>query len=610
MKRKSSTIKNLSSLLGKNKWIYLISSILFIGVIFFRVLEPKVFEWTINSLVLHASNKNLGINEILRFPISSIELFTWDSFFLILIYYSILYLIVTLLRSFMVFTANVLNARSTEDSLAKLRDRIFNHLQKISVYHYIHHSKGEMIQRSTNDIEVVKSFVQGNIVEVIRIGFMVFFSLIMIFQISPILTIISVCLMPIVVIMSLRFYTIEKRTWEFHEIESDKLNTLIQENIQGIRTIKAYALEDESLQSFHKQNEARLSTGLKHNKLHATYWPLMNLIVFVQIVITNLSCIWLASKSHINIGEVFSIGLYANMMLWPIRQVSHIISNFSMASVALSRIEELLSIPIESSFEEGLKPEKIEGKIEFRNVSFQYPGQQKNALTNVSFIIHAGEKSAIIGPTGSGKSTILKLIIRLYDVSEGEIYLDNRNIKEYSKKYLREKIGVALQNSILFSASIKENLKAFKNNANTENMKDVMELACIDKILGTDEKGFEHIIGEKGINLSGGQKQRMAIARLLIKPSDIYILDDVTSYIDELNEQKILQSFQKMMEDKTCLIISHKLSTIIFADKIIVLQQGRVIQQGDQKWLAKEKGYFNIIYTLQTEKANEPALSI
>lgn len=573
---------------------------MFIVVIFLRALEPKVFQWLTDALVQMKNSPGSIVKHVINIPFLELVTRNINPLISALLYFSLLYILITFARSIIVFGANSLNAVSTEEALRNLRDKLFSHLQKIAIHHYIHHSKGEIIQRSTNDLEVVKSFVQNNIVELIRIFFQVVFSFIIICKINVLITLISLCLMPFVVYLSFRFYKKEKKIWEKHEAESDLLNNIIQENIQGIRTIKAYARESLAIEEFETQNTRRLDAGIKHIELHSLYHPAMDLLVFLQIVISNLSAIYLTSKGILTIGELLGIGIIVNMMLWPLHQLGSILANFSMAMVALQRINELLLVPVEDDIVAD-DSYTIKGDIEFRNISFSYPGQECLTLKNVSFKIHAGEKVAIIGPTGSGKSTIGKLLLRLYEPSEGTILLDNRELKSYSKAYLRKHLGVALQNSILFSASIKENMFSVNPSATNPMLFETMEMACISGLLDNSEEGFNKMIGEKGINLSGGQKQRMALARLILKKPDLYILDDITSYIDEMNEQTILLSLKKIMTDRTCIIISHKLSSILFADKIIALNYGCVEQIGTQESLNHINGYFNVIFNLQTE---------
>ena len=584
--------------------MYLLSSLLFIGVIFCRTLEPKVFQWLTDNLVQFGKNHDASVLARLH-QLSFLNFITnhFQPLVIILFYFAALYVLVTLVRSLTVFTANAINAKSTETALKRLRDKLFSHLQSISLSHYVSHSKGEIIQRCTNDLEVLKDFVQNNIVEVIRLLFMVVFSLIMLCNINVAFALVSMCLMPIVVILSFRFYHREKEIWEYHESESDKLNTIIQENIQGIRTIKAFAKEDKAIEQFEAQNQRRLEAGIKHITLHSLYWPAMNFVIFAQIVVSNLFGIYCASKGIMTLGELLGAGLFINMMLWPLKQVSNVIAKFTMAMVAIERIDELLSIPEEEGMFKKDMFDTINGEIEFRNVSFSYPGKSALALKNVSFHIKPGEKVAIIGATGSGKSTIVKLLLRFYEPTEGSILLDGRNISLYSKQFLRHNLGVALQNSILFSASIKENLKSVKTDASTRMLTNVMEMARIDDLLQKTDQGIDCMIGEKGVNLSGGQKQRLALARLILKSPDMFILDDVTSYIDEINEQAILGSLSELMSNKTTIVISHKLSSIVFAERVIVLNHGIVEQIGDRENLAEAEGYFNIIYHLQTEKS-------
>jgi len=270
-----------------------------------------------------------------------------------------------------------------------------------------------------------------------------------------------------------------------------------------------------------------------------------------------------------------------------------------MAMVASKRIKELLDIPLEEEHKTDFRIQELKGEIEFKNVSFNYPGEPVYALKNVSFQIHAGERVAIIGPTGSGKSTIIKLLLRLYEPTSGIITLDGLLLTCYPKQFLRNRLGVALQNSVLFSATIEENLKMVQSSATESMMLDAMKKASIENILHKMKPGLKNRIGEKGVNLSGGQKQRMAIARLILKNPDVYMLDDVTSSIDELNEQAIYKEMRGMLGKKTCITISHKLLSIVFAEKVIVLNRGRIDQIGNQHTLATVEGYFNFICNLQ-----------
>jgi ATP-binding cassette, subfamily B, bacterial len=594
MDRKLSSLQVLMQVLGRNKWAYLASSVLFIGVMFMRSLEPKVFQWLTDSLLENSlyQGRGGGFLESLVNKIGSIEG--------TLVFFGLMYVAIALVRGTGAFLAHYINALSTENAMERLRNRLFAHLQSIPMYQYVIHSKGEIVQRSTNDLEVAKGFIQNNFVEVVRIFSMLFFSTAMVASISLWATFISLVLMPIVVVMSLAFYKRQRLVWERHERQSDALNNLIQENIQGIRTTKAFGMGHAAIESFEKRNRMKLETGISHFRLHSYYWPAMNLVVFLQIVVSNLACIYMASIGMLSIGEMLAVGLFVNMMLWPFRKLSEILSNFTMAMVALERIGELLALEPEDTGG-GIQPESISGSIVFDKVGFKYPGQHSWAIYDISFSLAPGERLALVGPSGSGKTTVLLLLMGMYKPTEGNIYIDSKPVSSYSTHTLRTKIGMALQSSIMFSDSVLGNMLSVSPEASEQAVYSCMKAAQIDSIAGGSHAGLAKMIGEKGVNLSGGQKQRMAIARLLLKNPDVIVLDDSTSYIDEGNEAALLKELDKFASGKTCIFVSHKLSALRFCGKVAALDSGRLLQYGLHDMLLQQPGYCRTMYQLQTD---------
>ncbi len=601
--RKSESLQLFMNVLAHNKWSYLFSSFMFVLVIFFRTLEPKIFQ-LLTDVTISISNQGLEASQDV-FSFQFIRFFTpffSHEIYASLFFFALLYILVTCARSTLVFLAHILNSKSTEKMLSNLRDKLFSHLQQIPIHYFVDHSKGSIIQRSSNDLEVIKIFFQNNFVESVRIVFLVLFSLGIMMQISVMATFVSICLMPLVVYLSIRFSQEEKKIWEEHEKESDRLNTLIQENIQGIRTTKAYAAEKPAIRQFEEQNQRKLQAGLKHNHIHSSYWPVMNLVVFTQIVLSNIFTIYLTSKGLLSVGELLGIGIYVNMMLWPLRRVSSIISNYTMSMVALRRINELMQIPKEENKQLPFihSKQRLIGDIQLENVSFRYPNQQEYALKNINLSIPGGKTVALIGPTGAGKSTLYKLLLRLYEPETGSIWLDGQPLAHYPRNFLRTRCGFTLQNSILFSDTIKENMRTFSPEASQLKIQEAFRLASISELSDTNNNWMEKMIGEKGVNLSGGQKQRMALARVFLNDKDMYLFDDVTSYIDEINERTIWQSVREKVKGKTCLIVSHKVSAISFADHIIVLDKGHILAQGSPDELARKEGYYKTIIELQS----------
>lgn len=592
-------MKFLLKMLGKNKWMYLFSSFLFILAIFFRTLEPRVFQWLTDDVIHFKRFNDTILAPTINIPLFSKIITKHITLSTLLLYYAFIYFAITVVRAILVFIANIINSSSTENSLYNLRNRIFDHVQNLSYQNTAGYSRGEIIQRSTNDLEVIKDFIQNNITELVRTIFLFVFSFIMIYRIYPLFAFICICLSPVSVFVSILYYKKESQVWNEREGESDKLNSVIQENIHGIRTIKAFGKERKAINDFEIQNQIKLNVDIRHIKLHSFFWPVLYFINFAQIVISIIAGVYLASNGHMTLGGLMGGYIYINLMSQPLKNVSELLSKFSMAMVASLRIKEIINIPREEETESEIKSFELKGDIVFKDVSFCYPGETKYALKNVSFHIQQGEKVAVIGPTGSGKSTIVKLILRLYEPATGKIYLDGKDITTYPKKHLRSRLGVALQNSVLFSATIEENLKTVKPGAEEGMLIDAMKKASIESLLHKTKYGLKNMIGEKGVNLSGGQKQRMALARLILKDPDIFILDDITSSIDELNEQAIYKELKDVLGKKTCITISHKLLSIVFAHKVIVLNNGSVVQIGNQHTLATTEGYFNFICNLQ-----------
>ena len=419
-------------------------------------------------------------------------------------------------------------------------------------------------------------------------------------------TLAFVSLLPLPILAISIYYisdTIFKKSTKVQEQLSD-ITAHSQEAFSGIRVLKAYGREVHSVNEFEKKSTEYKTRNMKLVKIEALFQPfvagLIGLSVILTIYVGGLELI----KGAISFGTIATFLLFINRLTWPIASLGWVTSLIQRASSSQARINEFLdSKPEIVSTSTDVKP--INGDIEFRNVSFTYPDSGINALKNVSFSINHGETLAIIGRTGSGKSTIANLICRLYDTKEGEILIDNKDIKEHNMESLRSKIGYAPQEVFLFSDSINHNI-AFSLDLNKQNDKTIQnaakDAAIYSNIIAFPEK-FETIVGERGITLSGGQKQRISIARAIIKKPQILLFDDCLSAVDTETEEEILNNLKETMANKTTLLISHRISTVKNADKIIVLDKGEIIEQGSHKQLIDKHGtYFELNNMQQLEK--------
>tara|TARA_B110000495_G_C23032100_1_gene615026 strand:+ start:132 stop:1946 length:1815 start_codon:yes stop_codon:yes gene_type:complete len=595
-------LKILYKLLINWKGQFFASSILLVFGMFFRTLEPLVFQVLIDTFIpFLKSNGTQGTFETgffsnaIQFFLPSIE--DKHSAGVYLISLGALYFGISAIKGAIVFSAKTVNAAATEHSIKALRDKIFEHIQKLPLQFFSDSKTGELTQRATGDIDTVRNFVSTQLVEVIRLSAVFIFSFLMIYTENKFFALVSISLVPITAIASFLFFQKEQKIWRLHEDESDKLNNATQENLSGIRVVQAFANEEHEIEKFEKQNHAKLTIALRHARLHTIYWPISDMIVNAQIFLSVLVGAWLTINGSISIGQLMAFYTYVMMVAFPLRQVSRLLSQMGMALVAVERINEVFHAAEEDLSGIELK-EKLKGKIEFKNVSFKYKDTEKLVINKLSFIINPGETIAILGPTGSGKSTLMKLLLRFYEPTEGEIFIDDIPLSNISKTSVRGKIGIVLQKAFLFSDTIGNNISYTQRTK--INILETANISGLTNIESTFVNGMDTVVGEKGASLSGGQKQRVALARTLLSDPDILILDDVTSAVDTVTEKEILGNLKKIASERTTLNITHRLSSLSFADKIIILEEGKLTGFGVSDSLIQSNNYFNKVMKIQS----------
>ena len=595
-------LRRLFGVLGHWKWHYVMSSFLMILALFARSLEPKILQIAVDNVITFFSSDGaegqFGDDAISQFFYRILPEISVENTGRVLLVLGGIYLLISVLRGGFLLAAHALKASSTEKAIKRLRDRLFAHIQKLPLSYFTTISKGELIQRSIGDIQTVRRFILGQVVELIRMLAIFLFSFYMMYIIDPRYALISVVFGPVLVISSFLFFRKESKVWREHEAEADKLNTIVQENLNGIRTVQAFANEDFEIARFGVQNDRKMNIGLKQVLLHTLYWPGSDFVVNLQTTLSIVAGGYFAVSQAITIGELLAFYSYIMMVSWPMRQVGRVLSQMGMALVAVERIYEVLLA--EEEVQDGrVLGDAVRGEIEFRNVSFGYtPGEY--VLKNISFKIEAGEKIAIIGPTGAGKSTVINLLVGLYDPDEGEILIDGTNILDIAKKSLRQRIGVAMQNAFLFSTTVRGNMAYTDPGVEEEAILESAEIAQVKQIEPVLPEGYETLVGEKGVSLSGGQRQRVSIARTLVADPDVLVLDDVTSAVDTETERAILEGLDQAMGEKTTIIISHRINTILKAKRILVLSNGELAQEGTHAELQKQPGYYREIHTIQS----------
>jgi ATP-binding cassette subfamily B protein len=426
---------------------------------------------------------------------------------------------------------------------------------------------------------------------------------------------IAVIAVPLITFGSVYFFKKESKVWTEHEKQQDKLTALVQENLSGIRVVKAFAKEEFEIDKFTNQNLEKRKWGLKLMNLHSIFWPSSDLIVHLQIALSIFAGGYFVLTNAISVGEYVAFYSYAVLVTWPMRRVGQLVSDMGMTSVAIQRIYSILNYETEDYSGKGSADEKLaplchsrkggnaflNGMIEFSNVYFKYNKGDRNYILNgVSFIVNPGEKIALLGPAGSGKTTVISLLLRFFEPDSGTIKLDGKNINEYSRTFLRNRFGVVLQKPFLFSATLMENIAYGDPDSHIDEVMKFAKAAHIHEIIEEKfPKSYQTVVGEKGVTLSGGQKQRVAIARTLLKNPDILVLDDSTSSVDSETEYNIQTSMKRIMKDKTVFIIAHRITSITDCDRIIVLDKGRVAECGTHEELIENNGFYKRIYDIQ-----------
>ncbi len=571
------------------------------------MLEPKVFQVAIDHVVpifTEVTLKTGKTDKVVALFVSLLERFSSGSFISLLLILAVIYLLITLVRSIFIFTAKAINASATEYATESLRNSLFSHIQKMPMDYFSGISTGELIQRSTGDIETIRRFIGNQLVEVLRLTAIFTFASYWLFKGNIIFGFIAICATPLIAISAIIFFKKEQKVWQLHEDEADKLNAITQENIAGIRVVKAFAQEEQEKKKFDNQNQKKLSVALRHAKLHTIFWPLSDFLVHGQIVLSVLVGGYMVLMQAISLGELVSFFTYIVMVAWPMRQVGRTLSEMGMALVAMDRIQDILRAKEEVNESNSEVIETLQ-TIEFKDVWFRFPLEEEYALRGLSIKIHNGETLVILGPTGSGKSTMMKLLLRFYELEKGQILLNGKDIKTYDKRLLRQKMGLVLQDAFLFTESLAGNIAYAQKRANH---RDILEVAAWSSLLEVENifsDGYETMVGEKGVTLSGGQKQRVSLARTLLQNPDILILDDVTSALDTATEANILKELKQRWSAKTTLIISHRLTVVPYADRIVILENGRLQAQGSHEQVMEQSTFYQQISDIQNVLESE-----
>lgn len=593
-----SKIKILMQFIKNNLTRY-IAALIFSGfAVVFSILSPMVISFTVDSVIgtepielpnwLMKHVSNFGGREALRQNIWVLGL---------------LFVLLTLITGIFQYIKNRWFAISTENATKNIRDTLYDHLQHMEYHEHVKSQTGDLTQRCTADVETMRKFMANQITQVGEILFTVILTLIVMIQLNVELTMYSLCVVPFIFLASVIFFTKVKKT--FHEVEEadSKLHTTLQENLTGVRVVRAFGKQAYEIDKFKVTNENHREKIRKLNELMAWYWSMSDLLCMCQAMLVLFISVSWAANGRITLGTVILFITYIRNLIWPIRQLGRVISDMGQAFVAFDRIIDILDKPAEPKSTEGLTPE-IKGNIVFKNVSFKYP-DGTNPLKDISFEVKQGETVGILGPTGCGKSSLMHLLVRLFDYQEGSIKIDGYELKDIDKKWLRSHIGIVLQEPFLFSKTVLDNIRLANPEASIDEIEKAAKIAAIHDSILSFEKGYETLVGERGVTLSGGQVQRVAIARTVLKNHPVLIFDDSLSAVDMETDIMIREALRERSKGVTTFIISHRINTLAQADFIVVIDKGRIVQMGTHEQLVREGGLYSRIWAIQSSLEEE-----
>ncbi len=494
------------------------------------------------------------------------------------------------------------NCRTVE---CYLRDNLFKHLQTLSVDFYSHHKTGDLVAYAINDIQAVRFMFGGGFVQALDgITISVVSIIFMSNTINPILTVMALAPVPVAAVIMVRIgKLIRERFKRVQEAFAD-ISDKVQENLSGMRVIKAFAQEREEVLNFTKFSQARVDTQMKLTQASAIMGPSAQICFGFSFLFFIVYGSRLVMDGTISLGDYIAFNTYMITVMGPVMNISKIIETWQRGIASYRRLNEIFCVPPALEGTVSICDVcEIKGKIEIRNLSFTYPEANRRALKDINIQLEQGKTLGILGKTGSGKTTLINLLLRLFDVKDGHIFVDGIDINKIPVDVLRECIGYVPQDNFLFSTTIKNNIEFFKPVHSDDEIEEVSKISAIyDNIMELQE-GFDTVVGERGTTLSGGQKQRVSIARALIKDPSILILDDSLSAVDSKTEETILGNIRDVLKSRTGIIISHRISTVMHADEIIYLENGRIVERGTHAQLMELGGNYFKLYKRQTNQA-------
>ena len=494
-------------------------------------------------------------------------------------------------------------SKAGENVALYLRERLYEHIQHLPFSYHVKAETGDMVQRCTSDVDTVRRFLASQLLAVVSSVLMIVVALTMLFSKNVKLALISMVMVPAIFCFAFLFFKWVVQAFGDADVSEGRLSAVLQENLTGVRVVRAFGQQQYEVEKFTGASADYKKKSFKVSKLLAVYWAGSDTMCMIQSGITLIMCVLFAARGEITVGTMVVFTSYVGKLLWPIRQLGRILSDAGKSFVAVERIDEILRAPVEPAEPDAIQP-PLNGDIVFDHVTFGYDNN-RNVLQDMSFTIPAGKTVAILGATGSGKSSIVHLMQRLFEPQSGRITIGGVDIQKIDRSYLRAHVGLVLQEPFLYSKTLRDNVGIAVSHPSQQ----AIERAAVDasalSFIEDSENGWDTVVGERGVTLSGGQKQRIAIARTLMKDNDILIFDDSLSAVDTETDAAIRHALKEHSRDTTTIIISHRVVTLSQADLILVVEDGHIIQQGTHQQLIHQPGLYARIFNIQTALEEE-----
>jgi ABC-type multidrug transport system, ATPase and permease components len=576
-------------------WLFIISLASSALAILFDFLIPQVISISVDSVL---GDQPFKLPEFVWRFLNETEL---REFLRNNLYISgIAIVVLSIFSGLSTYVRRTTNASGSEQFLQRMRNDLFSHIQNLPYQWHMDNKTGDIIQRCTSDVDVVRNFISNQMLELCRTFFLIVLSVVIMWTMNMKMTLIAIAFIPIVVAYSMFFYKRISKQFKVADESEGDLSAAIQENLTGVRVVRAFGRERYEVDKFHEKNNLFSELWIKIGYLLGPYWGVGDFFSGLQILTIIVIGVFECTNGVITTGEFLAFIFYNARLVWPIRGLGRILSDMSKTGVSVDRVNEILNAEPETDKPDAITP-LMTGDIKIKINNFAYK-DTKPILHDIDLTIPKSTTLGILGSTGSGKSTLMHLMDRLYDLTpdSGEITVGGVNINDMKRGWVRKNIGMVLQEPFLFSRTISENIGASAPGSTLEEIKNAADIACVDEAIEGFTHGYETMVGERGVTLSGGQKQRVAIARMLMQKAPIMVFDDSLSAVDSETDAKIRAALNSNLGNSTVILISHRITSLMKADKIIVLDAGMIIQEGTHEELIKQEGIYKSIYDIQS----------